>query len=106
MFSKNINFRNFYKNKNNKKIRKEFNFLVKENIEVIKSLGSSYKYKYKKKLILSLKKFTNIRVIGMGGSILATEAIYNFLKKKINKKFFFVNNIKNEDFYKKKIKIF
>ena len=29
------------------------------------------------------KKFKNIVLIGMGGSILGTEAIFNFLKQKI-----------------------
>ena len=29
----------------------------------------------------------------MGGSILGTQAIYDFLKKKINKRFFFIDNL-------------
>ena len=44
-----------------------------------------------------------MRVIGMGGSILGTEAIYDFLKKKIKKKITFVNNLNsNADYFKDK----
>ena len=32
----------------------------------------------------------------MGGSILGTESIYNFLKNKVKKKFYFHNNLKSE----------
>ena len=32
----------------------------------------------------------------MGGSTLGSEAIYNFLKKKIRKKFLFIDNINNK----------
>ena len=31
----------------------------------------------------------------MGGSILGTQAIYDFLKHKIKKKFYFINNLKS-----------
>ncbi|MFL2889894.1 MAG: SIS domain-containing protein [Pelagibacteraceae bacterium] len=61
------------------------------------------------KNINKFNKYSTIVVIGMGGSILGAQAIYTFLKRKINKKFFFVNNIdvalldklkKNKDFKK------
>ena len=39
------------------------------------------------------KRFNNIAIIGMGGSILGSEAIYDFLKFKIKKKVFFFNNM-------------
>ena len=32
----------------------------------------------------------------MGGSILGTEAIYQFLKKKIKKEFIFINNLNSK----------
>ena len=39
----------------------------------------------------------------MGGSILGTEAIYNFLKKKIKKKLTFINNLNsNADYFQDK----
>ena len=39
------------------------------------------------------KKFKNVVLIGMGGSILGSEAIYNFLRNSIKKKFYFLNNL-------------
>ena len=93
MITKYIDFKNFTLKKNNKKIKKDLNTLLKENNTVIKSLGSTYKNSYTKATILRFKKYSHIRVIGMGGSILGTESIYNFLKKKIKKNFYFNNNL-------------
>ena len=67
------------------------------------SLSVLYKNNYKKKIIINLKKYPYARIIGMGGSILGSECIYNFLKHKVKKKFYFVNNlITNINFFKKK----
>ena len=93
MLTRNINFKNFSIKSNTLKVKKSFKILLKQNLELINSLKNSYKYSYKKKLILKLKKFSNIRIIGMGGSILGSEAIYKFLKDKINKNFLFINNL-------------
>jgi glucose-6-phosphate isomerase len=103
MLTKNINFKNFKLKKNNKKIKKDFNALIKENHAVINSLSLSYKNSYNKKIISRFKKYSHIRVIGMGGSILGTEAINDFLKNKIKKNFYFINNLqaKKNSFSKK-----
>jgi glucose-6-phosphate isomerase len=93
MITKYIDFKNFTLKKNNKKIKKDLNILLKENNTVLKSLSSTYKNSYAKATILRFKKYSHIRVIGMGGSILGTESIYNFLKKKIKKNFYFNNNL-------------
>ena len=93
MLTRNINFKNFSIKSKTLKVKKSFKILLKQNQELINSLKNSYKYSYKKKLILKLKKFSNIRIIGMGGSILGAEAIYKFLKDKINKNFLFINNL-------------
>ena len=106
MLTKNIIFKNFKLNKNNKKIRNELKLLLKEKNSIIQSLGPSYKNSYNKKIISKLKIFSNIRIIGMGGSILGTESIYNFLKHKIKKNFIFINNLssnKNLENNKKKL---
>ena len=95
MLTKNISFKNFRLKKYNKKIKKDFDILLKENNEIIKSLGQSYINSYNKKNILKFKKYFNVRVIGMGGSILGTESIYTFLKNKIKKSFFFNNNLQS-----------
>jgi|TARA_B110000238_G_scaffold1061_1_gene1000 glucose-6-phosphate isomerase len=95
MLTKNISFKNFRLKKYSKKIKKDFDILLKENNEIIQSLGQSYINSYNKKDILKFKKYFNVRVIGMGGSILGTESIYTFLKNKIKKSFFFNNNLQS-----------
>ena len=97
--SQNIYFNNFQIKKNKKKIntikKKLFN-LVKENNEIIVSLGKKYKYSFKIKELRKYKNFFNYRIIGMGGSSLGSKAIFNFLKHKIKKNFYFIANLKNE----------
>jgi len=94
MLTKNINFKNFLNKKNSKKIKNDLNVFLKENTEIYKSLSTNYRNNYSNKIIKKLKKYFDVRIIGMGGSILGTEAIYDFLKNKIKKNFYFVNNIK------------
>ena len=93
MLTKNINFKNFKLRKYNNKIKKYLGIILKENNEVLKSLRPSYKNSYNKKIISKFKKYNDIKVIGMGGSILGTESIYDFLKHKIKKNFYFNNNL-------------
>ena len=93
------NFLNIKNIKNNKIIKKDFQNLLKDQPKLFETLKPTYKYSYSKKAISKYKKFSNIRVIGMGGSILGTEAIYNFLKKKIKKKITFVNNLNSNAEY-------
>ena len=92
-------FKNFLNIKNNKKIKKDFFNLLKNQPKLFETLKPTYKYSYSKKKISKYKKLSNIRVIGMGGSILGTEAIYEFLKKKIKKKLTFVNNLNSNANY-------
>ena len=93
MLTRNIKFKNFRLKKNNKIIKKDLSNLLNEDNAVIKSLGAEYKNSYNQKIISRLKKYSHIRVIGMGGSILGTESIYKFLKNKIKKNFYFINNL-------------
>ena len=103
MLTKNIEFKNFKIVSINKNIKRDFKNLLNSKSEVLKSLTPSYCYSYSKKFVKKLKKNSIIRIIGMGGSILGTEAIYDFLRFKIRKKFIFINNIKsNKDNYKNK----
>ena len=96
-------FKNFLNIKNNKIIKKDFLNLLKDQPTFFETLKPNYKYSYSKKIISKYKKFSNIRVIGIGGSILGTEAIYDFLKKKIKKKLTFVNNLNsNADYFQDK----
>tara|TARA_B100000795_G_scaffold15394_1_gene10414 strand:- start:3097 stop:4257 length:1161 start_codon:yes stop_codon:yes gene_type:complete len=93
MLTKYIEFKNFKKKINSKKILVDFKKLLKENNEIIKSLGLTYKNNYNSKIIKKYQKYSNVRVIGMGGSTLGTESIYKFLKHKIKKNFIFFDNL-------------
>ena len=96
MLTKNISFKNFTVKGYTKKVKKILDdILVKKN-SVLDSLSSNYKNSYNKKTILKFKKYNNINVVGMGGSILGTESIYYFLKSKIKKNFFFYNNLQSK----------
>ena len=59
-------------------------------------LSDKYIFNFQIKDLRRFQKFNSIVIIGMGGSILGAEAIYEFLSYKIKKKFYFINNI-NED---------
>jgi len=63
-------------------------------------LNKSYKNSYYKKDILNYKNFTSIAIVGMGGSILGAKTIYSFLKNKIKKNFFFIDNFNNNKIQK------
>ena len=89
MLTKNINFKNFKLKKISNKIKKDLSVILSENNEILKSLSPNYKNSYNKKNISKFMKFSNIKVIGMGGSILGTQSIYDFLKHKIKKKIIF-----------------
>jgi glucose-6-phosphate isomerase len=96
-------FKNFSNIKNNKIIKKDLQNLLKNQPPLFETLKSTYKYSYSKKTLSKYKKFSNIRIIGMGGSILGAEAIHDFLKKKIKKKFVFVNSLNsNADYFQDK----
>ena len=97
--TKNINFRNFNIKKSQKKISNLLIELLNNNSPIINSMRSSYKDSFTKKNISKYKKYSNIVLIGMGGSILGAKAIYNFLEHRIKKNFYFIDN-----FYEHKIK--
>ena len=93
MLTKGINFQNFKIKKNIQKIKQDLKNLINENSTVINSLSSSYKYSYNKKFIKKYNSSNKVRIFGMGGSTLGTQAIYDFLKEKIKKKFVFIDNL-------------
>jgi len=94
MLTNNIKFKSFSPVEKNNKIKKIINSNWFKKIKLIESLDFNYKYSYSKKDIEKLKKNSIFRVIGIGGSILGAQAIYQFLSHKIKKKFFFLNNLK------------
>jgi glucose-6-phosphate isomerase len=93
MFSTNIKFKNFKIKKKTSNIKKDLKLLLQENNQVISSLTKYYKNSFNNKNLSKYKKFLNFRVIGMGGSTLGTQAIYDFLNFKIKKKFSFIDNL-------------
>ena len=102
MLTKGINFFNFKKKKTNNIIKKKLSIILKEDTQLLKSLGKSYKYSFKKKDIKKFKKNSDYRIIGIGGSSLGTKAIYDFLKFKIKKNFTFIDNLNSSYFKSKK----
>ncbi len=86
---------NFNIKKNTKEIKKNLISIIANKNQVVTSLSKNYKNSYKKKKIKNYIKNKNIRIIGMGGSILGARAIYDFLKSKIKKNFKFIDNLQN-----------
>ena len=94
MLSSGIKFKSFKFKKSSNKYKKILSKLLDSNIQVINSLSDKYKFNYTKKSISKFKKNKYFRLIGMGGSILGTQAIYDFLNNKTKKNFSFIDNLK------------
>ena len=102
MLTENISFKNFLTKKKILITKKNLNLILNEKNQLIRSLSKSYKDSFSKKNIKHFNKKFDYRIIGMGGSTLGAQAIYDFLKKKIKKKFTFVDNL--NAFENKKLK--
>ena len=96
MLTKNINFKGFNLKKKNRSIKNDKKLLLQEDTAIVRSLSRSYQNSYNKTLIRKLKNFSNLKIIGIGGSILGAESIYSFLKNKIKKKVIFINNLETK----------
>ena len=102
MISTRISFKNFKSKKvKSSLVRKKLTTLIKEKNEVLKSLSKDYKNNFNHKNLKKFKKSLDCRVIGMGGSSLGAKAIYDFLRHKIKKRFFFIDNLKINNLEKK-----
>ena len=116
MIKKSLDYKNFIKplflNKSRLKsldsklheILKLLPKLIKSKNETLNVLDKNFKFNFDFKDIKKFKKFNSLVIIGMGGSILGTEAIYQFLNHKIKKEIFFLddlNEIKISDLKKK-----
>ena len=93
MLTKGINFKIFKKKSKNKNVEKLFLSLISKKDDLLMSLSKNYKDSYTKKTIKKYKKNLNFRLIGMGGSTLGAQTLYQFLNHKIKKKFLFVDNL-------------
>ena len=75
------------------KIIKKINYEMDFEKNTFQVLSKKFDFNFTTKDLKKFKKFQKIAIIGMGGSILGTEAIYSFLKKKVKKSFFFFDDI-------------
>ena len=97
-----INFINFNIKKHSSFVKKKLTSIIKSKHEVVNSLSQNYTNNFSKKFLSKYKKVSNYRIIGMGGSILGAQAIYDFLKHKIRNNFVFVDNLQVKPIKEKK----
>jgi glucose-6-phosphate isomerase len=102
MFTSGINLINFKQKKHSSLVKKNLFLILKSKNEVLNSLSQNYKNSFAKKILSKYKKVSNYRVIGMGGSTLGTQAIYDFLKYKIRNNFKFDDNLQAHKIKEKK----
>ena len=93
MLTSGIKFLNFKEKKNSLVVKKKLKLLLQNKDAVILSLSKNYNNSFDKKDIKRYRKSSNFRIIGMGGSTLGSQAIYDFLNHKIKKNFTFINNL-------------
>ena len=91
--TKNISFKYFKEIKKDKNLSNLLSKIKNENNQIIKSLSGNYKDSFSKKKVSKYKKYSNVRLIGMGGSSLGAQSIYDFLQHKVKKNFLFINNL-------------
>ena len=92
MLSKFIKLKSFKEKKFNKHLHKDLKKILSNKSELIKSLSKKYEDKYNFSKIRNLVGKNDIRLIGMGGSILGSKAIFHFLRDKVKTNFFFLDN--------------
>ena len=113
LFKNNIQ-KKYFKKKIYEKNKLKSNRFLKEifskidtNKNVFYLLSKKFNLNFKPSDLKRFIKFKTVIVIGMGGSILGSNAIFTFLKSKIKKKFLFINNldqVKIQNINKKNIK--
>ena len=105
MKNKNLTFKNNIKNKIfkgrslkilSKKFDKKFSEVkkeIKDNNKTLNVLDKKFRLNFKTKDLNKFKRFKTISIIGMGGSILGAEALYDFFQEKIKKKVYFFDDL-------------
>ena len=94
MLTTGINFTNFKIKKKLSVVKKNLTSILKKKNEVLNSLSQDYKSSFNKNFLHKYKKSDNYRIIGMGGSTLGAQTIYDFLNNRIKKNFIFTDNLK------------
>ena len=117
MISNNLTFKNNIQIKSHKvdfkKLSKKFDKIyldlkseIKRTNKTLNILNKNFRFSFKIADLQKYKKYKSIAIIGMGGSILGAEAIYDFFQSKIKKNIYFFDNIdenKITKFKRKKI---
>ena len=95
----NIQPKHLKKNLSNK-LNKDFDKIlslvqsdIKNITKTLNVLNKDFQFNFKIKDLKKFKRYNSIALIGMGGSILGIEAIYNFLQDKIKKKIYFFDDL-------------
>ena len=101
MLTEKIKIKSFKFNKKNKNIFKFITELLSNKSELISSLSKGYKNEYNFHKLVGKHNKQNVRIFGIGGSSLGAKAIYFFLKKKIKKNFYFIDNLGEDISFKK-----
>ena len=98
MLTPGIYLKNFKKNKktNSSQVKKKLLLLFKEKNYILDSLKKNYKDIFSKKIINKYKKYSTFKIIGMGGSTLGTQTIYEFFKDIVKKDFVFIDNLRQK----------
>ena len=97
---KNTIYKEYINNKYKKKLNSKFTKIlskIKNEIDFNKNtfhvLSHKFNNSFRANDLTRFKKYKDIVIIGMGGSILGTEAIYECFKFKIKKNIFFLNDL-------------
>ena len=104
MITNGIYLKNFKLKRKSSKVANILNVILKKKDPIIQSLSKNFKNSFDTKILRKFNSSRNFRIIGMGGSILGTEAIYNFLRNKVKKNFLFINDLDVSIMNKKKEK--
>ena len=104
MITNGIYLKNFKLKKKSSKVANILKVILKKKDPIIQSLSKNFKNIFDTKILRKFNSSKNFRIIGMGGSILGAEAIYNFLRDKVKKKFLFINDLDVSIMNKKKEK--
>ena len=111
IINKNSISSDYLKQDNQKKFSRKFDLIYKNILKTLDKKKNSLhvlseRFNFNLKDLKKFKKFKTIVIIGMGGSILGSEAIFNFLSDKIKKEVYFLDDIDEIKILKLKKKIF
>ncbi len=100
MIKKNSIQKEYIKKKLEKKLSKKFENIfsqikinIKNEKKIFNLFNKNYKFNFKIKDLKKFKNYKTIVIIGMGGSVIGANSIYDFFGEKIKKNFYFLDSI-------------